>query len=506
MDRAYDRFLKQLQNFCAVLVAGVGILACPAAGQQDLTAKSQLAKKALEERRYQEAVRLYTELARAVPGNAGMQLNLGLALHSAGRYRQAIGQFSAALKLDPALTPARVLMGIGYLKLGEPANAVPPLQEAVKAEPGHRLALLELADALLSLRRFEQAALDFHKLTEIDPALAKAWQGLGLSYLGLSGQVFQALERAEPNSAHVLALVARSRAEQQQLRSAFHLYKQALAKNPSLRGIHTALAEIYRQAGRADWAEVEEERERQLPPADCSNAPQECQFVAGRHDLVIAAEGQQPVAHYWKARSYSELGLAAFRRLSELPASAEIHELLAEALRARGQHKLAAEELRQALQLVPGNRRLEAALAHSLWLSREFETARPLLERLLEADPASAQLNFELGDGYLQQQEPGKALPWLEKAVRLNPSLSAARASLGRAYFRLGRAADAIGHLEAALPIDADASLHLQLSRAYQRAGKPEQARAMLEKFEALSQTQAAQQKLLEEQRQITPP
>jgi hypothetical protein len=55
--------------------------------QDDAVNKSQRAKQAMVDRRFDEAVRLYSELSRAMPQNAGMRFNLAIALHSAGRYR-----------------------------------------------------------------------------------------------------------------------------------------------------------------------------------------------------------------------------------------------------------------------------------------------------------------------------------------------------------------------------------------------------------------------------------
>src|ERR1041384_8848 len=152
---------------CAI--AAMLVVVAPALrGQDDAVLKSQRAKKAMLDRRFDEAVQLYSELSRSMPQNPGMRFNLGMALHSAGRYREAIECFDAVLKMQPGLTAARIFTGVAYLKLGDPARAIPPLNKAVAAEPENRIARLELADALLSTSRFDQAAGHFRKLAEID--------------------------------------------------------------------------------------------------------------------------------------------------------------------------------------------------------------------------------------------------------------------------------------------------------------------------------------------------
>jgi tetratricopeptide (TPR) repeat protein len=489
---------------CAI-AAMLVVIAPALRGQDDAVLKSQRAKKAMLDRRFDEAVQLYSELSRSMPQNPGMRFNLGMALHSAGRYREAIECFDAVLKMQPGLTAARIFTGVAYLKLGDPARAIPPLNKAVAAEPENRIARLELADALLSTSRFDQAAGHFRKLAEIDAREPKAWQGLGLSYLGLARESLVRLETRAPDSAFVPALLARSRAEQQQYGSAFSLYKDALARERNLRGAHAALAEIYRHTGHADWALVEERRERELPPPDCSAASAECAFIKGRyHDAIQAAD--TPRALYWKALSYSELAAQSFAKLAELPPSAQIHELMAEAHRIDGKYAQAAKELRAALQLDPASVRLKMLLAEVLYLQRDYEAARPLFEELLASDPNSAKLSFELGDLLLQQAEPEKALAWLERAVKIDRNLLSAQDSLGRAYLRTGDARKAIDHLKAALPTDQDGSIHFQLSRAYERAGNAPMARDALAKFQAMSRASAAKRKALDAERQITAP
>lgn len=511
----YPRFRGQIGflarwSFCAcVLFTAAGLLW---AQTDKLAAKSQRAKQAMSAGRFKEAVALYQELVRAVPGNPGLLMNLGLALHSAGEYRKAIEQFETVLKKQPKLAPAWLLLGLAHLKLNEPARAVEPLQRVLEADPRDKIARLELADAFLALGRPEEAAANFQKLAELDPSHPKAWQGLGLSYVSLSRRCFEEVEKTAPESAYWYALLARSRAEQQQYRSAFYFYRKALAEAPSLRGAHAALAEIYRKTGHADWAAVEEDRERQLAPPDCSSGSLECGFLSGRYrELVAAAERMKtPPSLYWQARAYGELALEAFGRLSQLPPAAEIYELMAVAYRLEGLHHNSVKEWREALKLTsPGVGdfcRLQKELARSLWLSRDYQAAQPLLEELLKREPESAELNYLLGDTLVELRETAKAIPHLEEAVKSSPNLLPARASLARAYLRAGLANKAIPHFEAALTTDQDGSLLYQLARAYEQAGQDALAKQTMRKFEEISESTQAQRRKLTEDFQITPP
>ena len=267
--------------------------------------------------------------------------------------------------------------------------------------------------------------------------------------------------------------------------------------------MHAALAAIYRETGHPDWAAVEDERERGLGRPDCAVRRLECGFASGRHREVLADtdDASGPEALYWRARASSELARAALARLEQLPPSAELHELLAEAYRVQGQHRRSLSEWEEALLIRPGDRRLRTERVRSLWLNADYAPARTALEGLLRDDPDSAELNHLMGDTLLALDQADGALAHLEKATARRPDLLPARASLGRCYLRLGRAADAIPHLRASLAVDEDGSLRYQLARAYREAGMEGLAREALAAYQALA---AARTRV--EQGEITPP
>lgn len=501
------RYLTLTRGLCLLCLI-VSATAFPSTQSDELATKSRRAKQAMAEGQFQDAVALYSELTRAVPNNPGLMMNLGLALHSAGEYRRAAHQFRAVLKLQPQLGAAWLMLGVAYQKLGNPAQALEPLRQAVKIEPKNEIALLELADACLSTGHADEAQRHFETLTELDRDNPKAWQGLGLSYAALSRQYFAELEKRSPESAYGYALLARSRLNQHQYRSAFYLYRQALAANPNLREIHAGLAEVYRKTNHPDWADIEDEKERKLPLPNCAAASLECDFLAARYRQILMSTAGVKTSEtlYWQARSCGELAAEALARLARLPQSPEIYELAAVAYRIEGLHGRSIQEWQRALKLAPGDRRLEKELARSYWLNGDFSTALPLLEKLLAADLESADLNHELGDTLLQLQKLDQALAYLEAAVRRTPRFLPARASLGRAYFRLGRASDAIVHLKAALPLDQDGSLRYQLARAYEAAGEKTMGKQAMTEYETFLRSAGARKQRMEESYQITPP
>src|SRR3989449_10701069 len=162
---------------------------------EDLAAKSARAKELMAAGRFEEPIPIYRELVKAIPGNPGPIMNLGLALHMAGQEREAIRQFHVVLRLEPNNLPAHLFLGAAYLGFKEPAQAIEPLKTVIQAKPNDKEARLMLGEAFLSLEYFQSATEQFERLSELDPENPKVWNGLGLSYEGLASRNFVQLEK-----------------------------------------------------------------------------------------------------------------------------------------------------------------------------------------------------------------------------------------------------------------------------------------------------------------------
>jgi tetratricopeptide (TPR) repeat protein len=464
--------------------------------QDQLALRGQQASTLMSQGRFGEAAVIYRDLTKALPGNPGLVLNLGLALHMAGNHAEAVPQFETVLKTQPSSIPALISLGLSRLQLSQPEQAIAPLTKAVALQSANVDARGMLAGALMAVDRAAEAAPHYRKLTELAPKDAKVWSGLGKCYEILAAKSFEAMEKA---SAEWLAIVADTRVVSKQYRAAFYFYKQALEKNPALRGVHTSIASVYKLSGSDPaWATAEQAKE---PKPNCIAEKQACDFMAGR--LVEAAAGK---SLYWRTRAYNELALRAFAQLSKLPPSVDLHLLRAEIATERNQHLDAAKELEAALKLAPGDRGLEREYAAALYFAKDYPAAIPRLEAEMNRDPRNAEIYFFLGDCYLKQEKPEEAITYLAAAAAYDAKLLPARAALGLALARTGKQAEAIPHLEAALPMDQDGSALYQLSRAYQATGDAEKAKAAVIKYQGIRSKLEEEKRDVEEQVKITPP
>ena len=234
-----------------------------------------------------------------------------------------------------------------------------PLQKAVRLRPDDAKARSLLAAALLASERPQQAEphLDVARSPHAGRSPPSGSSSDAPTRRSRRG-AFETLLARDPESPEALALVAEARLDGGEPEAALELYRKAIERAPAMRGLHAAVARLYRETGHADWAALEDERERRLPPPDCARTPLECRFAEGKHREVLSAgvRSASAPARYWVARSSNVLAGEAFARLEALPPSAPLHEWRAARLRDEGAMRESAAEWRQALALAPATR------------------------------------------------------------------------------------------------------------------------------------------------------
>jgi tetratricopeptide (TPR) repeat protein len=494
-----------------LILAGLLVLLTPAlsaantAQSSDVAARSRVASRAMGEGRFDEAAAIYRELLRALPNDAGLLMNLGMALAMGGQEAQAVEPLERAIALKPDLAPAHLFLGSSYVALGESQKAVAPLQRAAKMRPSDPEPPRLLASAYAAMGRHVDAAAQLRRATELAPKLPGTWFALGHAYNEVAQQAMATFGEREDEGAWRDLLVADALMADGRLNAAFAMYRDVLEKLPHMVTIHESIGRIYQQTGHSDWAARERAR-GPLSAAGCATRKAMCEFRAGRHRgaLTAALSANDSESRYWRVRAATELARAAFKRLDALPDSRERREVRATQAIAERRYADALTELKAALKFAPRDPALVEQMGSAYYFARDYERAIETLSPIVERDPKNLQALVFLGDSLLQLQRPDEALPLLRRAVDLTPADPAPRLALGRAHLQKGEFAAAISLMEPQLAGDEDGSLHVQLARAYSGLGQREKADALLKRSQELQR--GAQERAAGGGGAITPP
>jgi len=306
----------------------------------------------------------------------------------------------------------------------------------------------------------------------------------------------------------VAILLADTRLQRKQYRSAFFFYREAQSKSPDLPGIHAGVAEVYRNTGHTDWAATEKEREETLARPDCKEQTPQCAFVSQHFTEVVKAVTPRatPTTLFWATKAYNALAVEAFDRLSQLPESEQIHAFKAQMLHDHKQDLEAASEWRAALKLAPDDAKIKRELAAALFDAKDYRSALPLAEEQLAQEPNSAELNYLMGASLFRTEQAEKALPYLQRAVQGHTDNLAADAALGLTLVSLNKSAEAIPYLKKALPLDDDGSVHYSLARAYRAAGENQLAAEAMQQYQKIQKQNQEINNELAKEAEITAP
>lgn len=170
----------------AVVLAGARWLPRPAA--IGVAAVAALAGAGLTWQRntvYATPLGLWRDAAAACPTNPRAHLNLGEQLSRAGRLREAIACFEAALRLQPDYVTALYNLGTALVSDGRPRAALAPLQRALELEPQHAEAAYNLGNAYAALGAHAEAVRAFTWSLRTQPDRVAAHYNLANSLLAL---------------------------------------------------------------------------------------------------------------------------------------------------------------------------------------------------------------------------------------------------------------------------------------------------------------------------------
>ncbi len=188
------------------------------------------------------------------------------------------------------------------------------------------------------------------------------------------------------------------------------------------------------------------------------------------------------------ARSGSSKDASAVfsRMLKENPNIPQVHLLLGEAHADLAEYPDALAEFSRALELDP-----KLAEAHYYrgvvrFKHGKMDDAAQEFIAELEVNPQSSAATYQLAVVRLAQQQPDEAIRLLTQVLAQSPDNSDARYQLGKAMLEKGNVKAAIENLEAAVHAQPKDYSYYQLSLAYQRDGRMQEAQLALQMYENL--------------------
>jgi tetratricopeptide (TPR) repeat protein len=315
----------------------------PASQSTETDLGTREAQDALRREDWPAAIRGYEKLVKLSPGRADVFLNLGIAYYSAGQPLEAVPALRQASKLKPDLATARDYLGASLSQIGQCGAALPLLKKSISRITDQHLKRavgLGGVRCAMSVGQAEEA-IDF--IRRLNRDLPNDPEILYLSvhvYSDLSMKASQDLLFKAPASYQVHLLNAEALETQERWDDAAYEYRQVLAKNSALPGIHYRLGRLLLSAPKkpttTEDARREFEEELRIDPRNAG-----AEYVLGE----LARQARQ-----WPQ------AIEHFSRVSQLnPTFADAFIGLGKSLVSAGRPEEAVKPLETAAKLQPEN-------------------------------------------------------------------------------------------------------------------------------------------------------
>lgn len=347
------RFLSAV-IFCSLV--SVSCFAQDAKDQQAIfAAHIQKANEYLEAKRPDLAIPELQAAAAINPQNVETQANLGVLLYFQGKAADAIPHLRAAIGGKPDLAKIRGLLGLAEIHTSDIFAGRKDLEAVFPLIPDQKFKIevgLELVSLYTQSGDLVQASTVLVELRKIAPDNPEVLYAAYRTYSDLSGEAMLALSLSAPESAQVHQMLAHEEIKQGNTNGAVAQFRQAIAINPHLPGIHFELAELLHTS----------------------------------QDPTVKKEAEQEYRLALKENPQDE---KAILRLAEIDAQ-------------KGNSQKSFEEYTRAAELQPTDADAKLGLAKALIEMKQTGKALTLLEESVRLEPTNATAHYRLGTLYRQ--------------------------------------------------------------------------------------------------------
>jgi Flp pilus assembly protein TadD len=249
---SYDELIMQAKLLASALFL-LSVFSPAVAGQTLPIEKEQIAQYERLARQYDQekqpdlAIPEWQKVVALDPNNVVARANLGVLLFFRGKYADAVPQLQDAIDIQPNLWKVRSLLGLADEQIGNLADARKELEASFPMieEPKFKIELgLDLVGLYTASGDLDKAAGLVTQLKTAYPDAPEVLYAAYRTYADLSGESMLSLSLVAPDSAQMHQLLAREEAREGNTNGAIVQYREAIAIDPHLPGVHFELAEL----------------------------------------------------------------------------------------------------------------------------------------------------------------------------------------------------------------------------------------------------------------------
>jgi cytochrome c-type biogenesis protein CcmH/NrfG len=339
----------------------------PTSVQDQIAAHERLAQQYLRQQRPDLAIPEFQKLVALDPGNIEAQSNLGVLLFFRGNYQEAVPQLRAAIDLQPQLWKIRSLLGLAEEHMADLADARKDLEASFPMIVTRQLKIevgLDLVGLYTGSGELDKAAGLVSQLKTAYPDAPEVLYAAYRTYADLSGESMLSLSLVAPDSAQMHQLLAHEEIRQGNTNAAVDQFRQAIALDPDLPGVHYELAELLNTS----------------------------------QDLVVKKEAEQEYRAALKSNPQDEKSIC---KLGEIALQT-------------GKVQEANEDFSKAIALRPDDSDAKLDMAKVLIQLNQPAKGQELLEQTVQLDPTNATAHYRLATFYREQGRMDEAKLQLE--------------------------------------------------------------------------------------------
>ncbi|HEY2924212.1 MAG TPA: tetratricopeptide repeat protein [Candidatus Eisenbacteria bacterium] len=467
---------------------------------KDSAALYALGQAYLQDKKWDDALAVFTKGTLLKQGRALFLAGQGLALEGKGETKKAEEVFIRARETDPNNLRVRLELGGFYERKKIPVLAAPEYVKAAELDPQNAEAHFLAGRALVGMNEFNAGLSSFMRAIEVDSTYAPAYLEAGRLYFRANRpadaaeklQMYTSLKPDDPEGYVELGRSLAKSNNPDDRQKAIPVLEKAFEANPKSCEVAGALGKLYFEKR----------------PPDLDNALKYYDQYAQCADTLLTAEehlrlGTMYVANKDSAKAVPQLakaiemdpsltkdanfqlGFLYFARkdfpgaIPYFEAALKADSAYLPALLNIGLAKLAMKEpsvgigyLRRALEVNPKETRARIWIAQTLTSIDSLPEALEMYQSAIAQDSVNAEAFRGAGVVLLLQKNWSDAIPYLEKAIELEPTNIQGHIWLAQAYSNSGDLSKAKSEFNKAIDIDPnnpDAAKGLELIRRYEQ-------------------------------------